>query len=491
MAKARSIRRQLLVGLLLPLTGLWLISSVVAYHIAFSFATEAYDRVLFDSALDLSRQIKVVGGAVVIEVPPVALDMLESDEYDRVFYEVRGPRGEMLLGVRGLPDPPQVLPARPIYHDGSFRNEQVRVVSLYVPVNGAGPRALALVQVAETLGKRETLARRILLGLAAPQLLLIGLACFSVWHGVGRGLAPLELLRGQIQSRSHRDLSPLTEETTPAEARPLVHALNDLLARLASALSAQNRFIADAAHQLRTPIAGLKTQTELALRQSGLDEIRHTLAQLRTAAERSAHLVNQLLSLARTEPGASRAAAPQEVDLDELARELTRQWVPQALSRRIDLGYEHAGGPARVAGDRVLLGELLTNLIDNAIRYTQPDGRVTVRVASERASAVLSVEDNGPGIPEAEREQVFERFHRVLGTDADGCGLGLAIVREIAQGHGAEVMLGAGRGGIGTLIRVRFPPTGQETQPRAQSAAADRAPGAQSGLAKPGVAQPR
>ncbi|HTP97037.1 MAG TPA: HAMP domain-containing sensor histidine kinase, partial [Burkholderiales bacterium] len=210
-----------------------------------------------------------------------------------------------------------------------------------------------------------------------------------------------------------------------------------------------------------------------------------------TAAERSARLVNQLLSLARTEPDASRAAALQAVDLDELARELTRQWVPQALARRIDLGYEDAGGPARVAGDRVLLGELLTTLIDNAIRYTQPDGRVTVRVASERASAVLSVEDNGPGIPEAEREQVFERFHRVLGTDADGCGLGLAIVREIAQGHGAEVMLGAGRGGIGTLIRVRFPPTGQETQPRAQSAAADRAPGAPSGRAKPGVVQPR
>jgi two-component system sensor histidine kinase TctE len=314
-----------------------------------------------------------------------------------------------------------------------------------------------LILVAETLNKRHILANEILLGMLLPELLLIVLVGVLVWYGVERGLRPLAALQKEIGSRSHRDLSPLPEQNAPGEVRSLIRAMNDLLARLSAALSAQQRFIADAAHQLRTPLAGLKTQTELALRQKAFDEVRHTLQQINTATGQTTHLVNQLLSLARAEPDADRAQALQPLNLDDLARDTTAEWVPRAIARNIDLGFDGCAGAAMIEGDGLLIKEMLGNLLDNAIRYTQPRGQVTVRVAAESGQVLLSVEDNGPGIPPGERERVFERFHRGLGTGAEGCGLGLAIVREIAQSHNADIRLGPGANGSGTLVAVVFP----------------------------------
>jgi two-component system sensor histidine kinase TctE len=251
-------------------------------------------------------------------------------------------------------------------------------------------------------------------------------------------------------------LSPLSEQNAPGEVRALIRAMNELLARLSFALSAQQRFIADAAHQLRTPLAGIKTQAELALRQQKMDDVQHTLQQLNTATGQTTHLINQLLSLARAEPGAGRTQAMQKLDIDALARDTTTEWVPHALKRNIDLGFDGSSS-AFIDGDALFLREMLGNLLDNAIRYTQSGGRVTVRVAADAASVRLSVEDNGSGIPPDERERVFERFHRVLGTGAEGCGLGLAIVRDIAEGHNAEVQLSAGGNGVGTLVTISFP----------------------------------
>ena len=182
-----------------------------------------------------------------------------------------------------------------------------------------------------------------------------------------------------------------------------------------------------------------------------------TLKQLHTATEQATRLVNQLLSLARAEPGAGRAQPTEPLDLVALARDVTTEWVPRALARNIDLGFDSTLSGIRVAGDAFMLREMLNNLLDNAVRYNQPGGHVTVRVMRERPSVVLSVEDDGPGIPEAERNRVFERFYRVLGTGTDGCGLGLAIVREIAASHGAEVALSSGASGSGTVVRVTFP----------------------------------
>jgi two-component system sensor histidine kinase TctE len=293
-----------------------------------------------------------------------------------------------------------------------------------------------------------------------PQGLLIVLAGLAVWYGVGRGLAPLSALRREIESRSERDLSALPEEQTPQEVRPLIHAINDLLARLGAAIATQQRFIADAAHQLRTPVAGIKTQTELALRQKRPDEVQATLKQLHNATEQTARLVNQLLSLARTEPVGGRVQNSEPVDLVRLARDATTEWVPRALDRKIDLGFDSPLDAARVEGDAFMLKEMLNNLLDNAVRYTQPGGQVTVRVEPAAGAMALTVEDNGPGIPEPERERVFERFYRVLGSGADGCGLGLAIVREIALSHGGEASIAIGANGAGTVARIVLPARG-------------------------------
>jgi two-component system sensor histidine kinase TctE len=473
-ARRPSLKRQLLLGLLLPLVAIFAISTAVAYKVAFRFATEAFDRSLFDNALDLSRQIRYQSGRITVDVPRIALEMLEYDESDRVYYAVRSPGGDIVLGQRGLPEPPDVIARKPIYYDGNYRGDPVRLVAFHVPVNPDADGEFALVQVAETLLKREHLAQEILLGIAASQLVLIVLACASVWKGVGHALAPLEDLRGQLLARSHRDLSPIAEARVPAEVRPLVDAINDLLRRLSEAQQSQQRFVAEAAHQLRTPIAGLKTQAELALRQTSFDDVRTSLVHLHTAADRGTHLVNQLLALARAEPGSGRKLNRQPLDLVALARDATLRAVQQAVAKDIDLGFDPHCERAILDADPVMLGEMLANLVDNAIRYTQPGGTVTVSVTRVRDHVAIQVADNGPGIPEAERERVFERFHRVLGSGAEGCGLGLAIVREIADAHDARIGIEAPSAGTGTIMAVSFAGDAIRTVPLPDVDAASR-----------------
>jgi two-component system sensor histidine kinase TctE len=248
----------------------------------------------------------------------------------------------------------------------------------------------------------------------------------------------------------------LPDDKVPTEVRPLTHAINDLMQRLGQTLSVQHRFIADAAHQLRTPIAGLKVQIERALLSKDMDDIRPALAQLQTSAERIAHLSNQLLTLARAEPGASDVVRFTDIDLNLMARETGMLWVPRALERNIDLGFVESDRPARIRGDLLLLQELVSNLIDNAVRYGRDGGTITVTVTA-RPAPQLSIEDDGPGIPASERDKVFERFHRLPGSPGGGSGLGLAIVREIAHAHNASIELGSPDAGTGTRIRVTFP----------------------------------
>jgi two-component system sensor histidine kinase TctE len=458
---AATLRRQLIAWLAGPLFILWSVSAVIDYDIAKRFVNLAYDRALLEAALDVGRQVKVINDQLYVDLPEAALQILQTRESGQLFYLVSGPDREFVSGEPDLPRPPEEAPEvtadRVQYYDDEYNGLVIRAVALRVPVQPGSGRGAALIQVAERVTARDEFARQILLRMVLPQGILILLAGIAVWYGVGRGLAPLATLRREIESRSHRDLSALSEEQAPREVRPLIRAMNDLLARLGTAISAQQRFIADAAHQLRTPIAGLKTQTELALRQSQPGNVHDTLRQLQTATEQSTRLVNQLLSLARAEPGARREHAVERLDLARLARDTTTEWVPRALARSIDLGYDGEGGAAWIEGDSFLVRDMLGNLLDNAIRYTQQGGQVTVRVTVGPNAVALSVEDNGPGIPEHERERVFERFYRVLGTRTEGCGLGLAIVREIALGHRAEVSLAAGAGGQGTVARVAFP----------------------------------
>ena len=282
--------------------------------------------------------------------------------------------------------------------------------------------------------------------------MLAAIALF--WYGIRRSLKPLERLREEIASRSPVDLRPVVEEDKPQEIRPLVGALNQLLTRLNRAIDGQKRFIANAAHQLRTPLAGLKTHAELARRDPGQSDMRALLDMIAGETERTSHLVNQLLTLARTEPGAGPAAVRDPVNVREVANRAVQSWVPKALGKNIDLGFELEDG--WILGDALLLRELLANLVDNAIAYTDPGGAVTVRTRLADGGVCLEVEDNGIGIPESERPHVFERFYKVTGTGGEGCGLGLAIVSEIADRHEAQVQISTPSQGRGTCMRVVF-----------------------------------
>lgn len=455
MINGKSLRR-LLMGWLLPaLIALLLAGALTAYLVALHNANRAYDRALLDTALAIAAQARTERGHTLLELPSVAQKVLLTDKYDQVYYLAVGPQGEFLAGHKGLPLPP----ARPadrnwIYYDGYYLGKPVRVAALFSPAAGGEIRVMA----AETLVKRNNLLGEILFGMLVPEILLGVAVAVLVWFGIERGLAPLNRLRQEIAARSSQDLRPVPEEHAPEEVRPVVHEINALLARLDETLTAQRRFISNAAHQIRTPIAALQAQLDAALRESDPAELRATLERVHAAAGRTAHLTHQLLTLARVEPGGQPPAESQPVALDELVRDAAADWLPQALARNIDLGFELE--TAALAGNPLLLQELLANLVDNALRYTPMGGRVTLRTGRSVGETLLAIEDNGPGIPAAERERVLERFYRVPGSVGDGCGLGLAIVQEIAISHGAAVEITTPPSGQGTLVQVRFPRQG-------------------------------
>lgn len=459
MTDAWSLRRQLLAWLLVPLLGWSLAGSVLAYLLAAHFATAAYDRVLYGAILDLAKQIRAGDAGLQLDLPPAAREMFEWNEADRVYYRIALEDGRVVSGEAQLPAPPKALrPGHAQFYDGTHAGSPVRVAALWTTLSGLPGQPRLVIQVAETLDARQDIARQILLATLLPESLLALLAAGALWVGVSHGLAPLARLREEIARRSDQDLSPIPEQRAPAEVRPLAHAVNALLSRLEVALTAQRRFVANAAHQLRTPLAGIRTQAEIALRQSDPEELAHTLAQLRSGTERTTHLLNQLLSLARLEPGDARAHPQVEMDLSEAARATTALWVPQALRRGIDLGFEGAGVDLTVAGDRLLLEELLGNLIENALVHGPGTTRVTVAAAALGGAPVLSVEDDGPGVPPGERSRLFERFERGRTSgQVRGSGLGLAIVREIATLHAARVSMGQGAQGRGTRVEVVFP----------------------------------
>jgi len=327
------------------------------------------------------------------------------------------------------------------------------VVSVQSPCGGGACNIL----VGETTVKRNRLTREILVSSLMPQLLLAAATLVIVWFGVKRGLGPLARLSEEIKARSPRDLRPIDAAAAPEETRPLVSALNDLLDEVAQAAQNQQRFLANAAHQLRTPLAGLRAHTELALAQPLPEAVRTQLDQVHQATIRTARLANQLLALARAEPGAR--GSDTAVDLKSVAEAEADSWVHQALARELDLGFEL--GTASVHGNEFLLREALANLVHNAIVYSNQGGRITVRTGARNGNAFVEVEDDGPGIPAAERERVLERFYRMPGTPGTGSGLGLAIVREIVAGHGASLAISDGAGGSiaarGCRVAITFP----------------------------------
>ena len=534
---ARSLRAHLLRMLLPPIGALLVLGALVAYYPSLEPATTAYDQGLIDAGISLGTYIHTAEGGYRLELPSAVDQVLRRDSYDSVYYRVLGPNGEAIAGDDGLPGPPPERELRDgfISYDTAYKGQKIRAVA--VPAK-CGEAACSVV-VAETTVKRRRMTRDILFSSLLPEILIAIATVLIVWFGVKRGLGPLARLSDEIKKRSPGDLRPIAAADTPEEARPLVSALNGLLdevaqasrnqqrflanaahqlrtplaglqahteltmakplpadvraeleqvhqatirtARLANQLLAlaraepgarggaadvnlkllaevaatshmQQRFLADAAHQLRTPLTGLQMHTELALAEPMPDECRAQLEQVHRATIRTARLANQLLALARAEPGARSANAG--LDLKSIAGGEADAWVRQAVSRDIDLGFELES--ARIDGDAFLLREALANLVHNALEYSPRGGRVTVRTGRRNGHAFLEVEDDGPGIAPPERERVVERFYRVPGTPGTGSGLGLAIVREIAAGHGANLAILDSAAG-GCRVGITFP----------------------------------
>lgn len=481
-----SLFGEILDWMLAPLLLIWPISVALTWLVAQGIASRPYDRELGETARGLGLQIAAVEaptkGRDRYALAPEAAALLRADASDTVYYQVLGVRGELLSGDATLPVPHDDAPPVPWelhFRDDEVGADAVRVAYLWVAPEGQGGtnRAL-LVQVAETLGKRARLTNEIIKGVILPQFVILPLAVLLVWMALARGISPLNELQRRIRSRESSDLSPIEEQRVPDEVAPLVQAINDLLARLDASMSRQKHFLADAAHQLKTPLAGLRTQAELILREidaghSSPDEMKRSVAQIVRASERAAHMVNQLLSMARAED-AAQAMAREPVELASVAIDTVRDFVPRALERRIDLGYDGVvpeDSRLRVRGQPVLIGELIRNLVDNALLYTPAGGVVTVRVVEDPFGqvVVLQVEDTGPGIAPADRDKVFEPFYRALGSGVEGSGLGLTIVREIVQQHDAELTLDDTRvrraaggeppdgQGPGARFTVRFP----------------------------------
>ncbi|MDE2417408.1 MAG: sensor histidine kinase [Burkholderiales bacterium] len=432
-----SLKRQLLLWLLLPQLVLWLMGGVLAFRVAMTYAEKAIDQSLTQSVRALARQVKPFGSGLLVDFPKAAQDVLEQDPKDRLSYMVSSPPGSFLLGNDRIPGPAdiQIAPSNePMLYNVEFDGKPMRVATMDVSFGDGPTQQVMRVQVAKSLAVQQAIARELVRDVLFPLLLLGVVLSFLVYAGIGRGLAPLQRLEAQLAHRNAEALSPIEMTQAPEEVHSLATALNQLLTTLRRSLSQEKRFLNDAAHQLRTPLAGLISQTELAMQEKEPQALQQRLTKVHTGAQRSAHLVHQLLSLARTEA----EVALQSVDVAALAREVAREWTPRALAADIDLGFEGEDA-LTVRSDRLLLREALSNLIDNAIRYAGRGTAVTLRALQRDGQCVLEVEDNGPGLSESDLQHVFERFWRASDLPG-GCGLGLAIVAEIAQRHGGQAV---------------------------------------------------
>jgi two-component system, OmpR family, sensor histidine kinase TctE len=430
-----SLKRQLLVWLLLPQLVLWLMGGVLAFRVALSYAEKAIDQSLTQSVRSLARQVKPLGSGLLIDFPRAAQDIMEQDPNDRVTYMVSSPPGSFLLGNGKLPGPSSSLRIphnEPLLYEVLIDGKPMRIASIDLSFGDGFTDQTMRVQVAKSLVAQQRIARELVRDVLFPLLILGAVLSALVYAGIRRGLAPLERLEAQLAHRTTASLSPIEMTQAPEEVHSLANALNQLLTTLRRSLSQEKRFLNDAAHQLRTPLAGLISQTELAMQETEPEALQQRLVKVHTGAQRSAHLVHQLLSLARTEA----EVALRPVDVAALAREVAREWTPRALSADIDLGYE-GDDTLMVAGDKLLLREALSNLIDNALRYTGQGSKVTLRAQIREDQCVVDVEDNGPGLTATEREHIFERFWRASELPG-GCGLGLSIVSEIAKRHGGD-----------------------------------------------------
>lgn len=453
-----SLRRQLVVRLLLTMTPLFILLGFGIHYAAHYFINAGFDRSLIRRTYALADQVKVVDGQARVDLPVAAREILVFDKEDLLFHRVLDPEGRVIEGEPRMPALPRgraLTPGHLLVYEGMRDGEPVRVAAFSLSLAGTSAQGSVLIQVGETLSRRTAAVGRATLAIMTPLVLLTLAAAGIVTYGVRRGLLPLERLRDQLSARQAFDLSPVPPDGAPAELQPFLHEINSLLGRLAEAVDVQSRFVADAAHQLRTPIAGIRAQAEAALASGRADDARHALDRIAHSAQTMGHLVQKLLVLARVD-AAENTLQLAELDAVGLVREFAREWAPRALDQGVEISLD-AVERARILGDAQLLRELLCNLADNAARYGATRIGLSVVLAGSRVTCCVA--DNGPGIPEHQRQVVFAPFHR-LASGVDGAGLGLTIVQRIAQLHGAEVRLETGDDGVGLRACVAFPVPG-------------------------------
>jgi two-component system sensor histidine kinase TctE len=456
----RSLRLQLLLWLLIPLAGVVVTNTWFTYRDAQQTATIVTDRTLLASARTMAERLQTSDGKIEAVIPPAALEMFETEFHDRVYYRVAhadaGDREQALLAGYDLPLPESTVPLlTSLAYGAPYRDQPLRLVAIRQPIPGAGAES-ALIIVGETLRARDHMARELWLDSLLQQALLGVIVAVCALFGLQRGLRPLLRLREEVLARRPDELKPFSGAGVQGELQPLVQALNQYMERLRAQIAAQQRFLANAAHQLRTPLTILATQAAYASRSRNLAEKDEALEAIHGSAQGMARLANQLLTLSRVEPGDD-AGGHDLVDLVAVARKALEGQVNHALAKGMDLGFDPAPGNAAVRGDPTLLQEMVVNLVDNALRYTPAGGVVTVGIEAAPSAWRLSVRDNGPGIPPAERVRVLDRFYRVLGNEAEGSGLGLAIAREIAEGSGGSITLDAGADDRGLLVTIVLP----------------------------------
>lgn len=458
--KAYSLQRLFLIRLLVILVPFAVVVLWGAYFVTLHFANAAFDRSLARRAYALADQVEVVRGKVVFDLPQKAHSVLEFDPTDIFYFRIIGANGEPVAGTTNLQTPaswryPEEGQVK--YFDTRIDEDRVRVAVYNLSLKGTRAHGDVMILAGETTAKRVGLANDVLLTVFLPMIVVVLLLIYAISLGVKMSLKPVHAIRQAIASRSASDLEPIEIQGLPTEIEPLLVEMNRLVMDLRSIHDSRQRFLADSAHQLRTPLASMRAQTELLGRSVQDAASREVLDGLLSSLDRQGRLVTQLLALSRVEDVLTNVK-PDDVCLDDLARNIASEWVPRAIERGIDLGFEVPDEPVYLTGNAHALSEALSNILDNALRYCRPGDQVTVRVYQEDGSACLAVLDTGPGVPDAALPRIFERFYRAPGVQAPGCGLGLAIVREVVAGHGGEV-IAANREQGGFEVRLCIPRT--------------------------------
>jgi len=468
-----SLFGEILDWMLIPLLLVWPMSLVLTWLVAQNLAGKPFDRALEYNVQALEHLLRVEQNKTQLNLPAPAREILRADDVDIIYYQVLGVWGEYVAGERELPQPfPEDKPVigKVIIRADEYQGRDIRVAYLWANLQHPKDRKSGdkpvLIQVAETLEKRSTLAGEIIKGVMLPQLLMLPLMVFLTWLALVRGTKPINLLEQRIRQRKSDDVSSLDLTDVPHEVVPLIASINDLLARLQDSINTQKRFLTNAAHQLKTPLAGLRMQADLAQRDGvSAEDLKHSLLQVGRSSIRATRTVNQLLALARAE-ATGREIAKTQVNLERIVMDAVRLVLPQAQDKQMDLGFDDSPRvrDSTLLGNAILLQELVRNLLENAINYTPERGVITARVLRDTGNGelVIQVEDTGPGIPDAERERVMQPFYRMndsLSNSVDGSGLGLAIVQAIARQHQAIVLVEDAQPlqqPTGTRMSIRF-----------------------------------